>query len=198
MSNQIETSYRVQLQNRNRSTVFWRVFIVAPVIVFAASFTVDTWDNSGMSISYGLLVLPTMLALLVRGVYPSYVLAFNKSLFGLLNRIWVYLSLLSDAYPSIEDNDVVAFTYPDIDGGKKLSRGLPLIKWAMAIPLCIVGIVYEIYALIMMLLAWFTIVFTGEMPQGSADVIVRTSQYWNRIYGYAVLLVTDEYPTFRL
>ena len=32
----------------------------------------------------------------------------------------------------------------------------------------------------------------------SADTIVRVTQYWNRIYGYAIILVTDEYPSFSL
>jgi hypothetical protein len=36
------------------------------------------------------------------------------------------------------------------------------------------------------------------MSQASADAIVRVTQYWNRVYGYAVILVTDEYPSFSL
>ena len=148
--------------------------------------------------TYGLLVLPVILALLFRGVYPSYVLVFNKALFGLGNRVWAYVSLLTDSYPSIEESEVVRITYPEIDGGKTLSRGLPLIKWFLAIPLYIVGLVYVIYGLIMLAIAWFSILFTGSMPQSSADVIVRVNQYWNRLYGYAIILVTDEYPSFSL
>ncbi|CAB4671849.1 unannotated protein [freshwater metagenome] len=198
MSNQIETSFQVQLHNRNKTTVFWRLIIVAPVFIFAASFTVDSWDRNGNGNSLGLLVLPVMLALLFRGVYPSYVLSFNKALFGLTARIGAYITLLNDEYPSIEESASVTITYPEVNGGKSLHRGLPLIKWAMAIPLYIVGIVYCLYSLIMVVLAWFNIILTGEMPESCADVIVRTSQYWNRLYGYAILLVTDEYPTFSL
>jgi hypothetical protein len=50
----------------------------------------------------------------------------------------------------------------------------------------------------MLVLAWINIVLTGTMSETSADVIVRVSQFWNRIYGYAVILVTDEYPSFSL
>jgi hypothetical protein len=87
---------------------------------------------------------------------------------------------------------------PEIDGGKNLSRGLPLVKWLLAIPLYIVGVVYAIYGFIMLVLGWLNILFTGTMSSGSADAIVRVTQFWNRIYGYAVLLVTDEYPSFSL
>jgi hypothetical protein len=198
MSNQIETSFQVQLDNRDRATVFARVILAFPVFVFLSSFSVESIFNENSMQTYGLLVLPVILALLFRGVYPSYVLVFNKALFSLGNRVWAYVSLLTDSYPSIEESEVVRITYPEIDGGKTLSRGLPLIKWFLAIPLYIVGFVYIIYGFLMLTLAWFNILFTGTMPQSCADVIVRVNQYWNRIYGYVVILVTDEYPSFSL
>jgi len=198
MSNQIETSFQVQLENRDRATAFARIVIAFPVIIFVSSFSIETFFSDNPMQTYGLLVLPVVLALLFRGVYPSYVLTFNKALFGLVNRVWAYIALLTDEYPSIEDSKVVQITYPEVDGGKSLSRGLPLIKWLFAIPLYIVGVVYSIYGFIMLIVAWFSILFTGTMPESSADAIARVTQYWNRIYGYAVILVTDEYPSFSL
>ena len=198
MSNQIETSFQVQLENRDRATAFARIVIAFPVFIFVSSFSIETFFSDNPMQTYGLLVLPVVLALLFRGVYPSYVLSFNKALFGLVNRVWAYIALLTDEYPSIEDSKVVQITYPEVNGGKSLSRGLPLIKWIFAIPLYIVGVVYSIYGFIMLIVAWFSILFTGTMPESSADAIARVTQYWNRIYGYAVILVTDEYPSFSL
>jgi hypothetical protein len=198
MSNQIETSFQVQLDNRDRATAFARVILAFPVFLFVSSFSIETFFNSNMLQTYGLIVLPVFLSLLFRGVYPSYVLTFNKALFGLINRVWAYIALLTDEYPSIEDSGVVRISFPEIDGGKSLSRGLPLVKWLLAIPLYVVGIVYSIYGFIMLVLAWLNILLTGTMPETSADIIVRVTQYWNRIYGYAVILVTDEYPSFSL
>ena len=198
MSNQIETTFQVQLENRDRATAFARIVIAFPVIIFVSSFSIETFFSDNPMQTYGLLVLPVVLALLFRGVYPSYVLTFNKALFGLVNRVWAYIALLTDEYPSIEDSNVVQITYPEVDGGKSLSRGLPLIKWLFAIPLYIVGVVYSIYGFIMLIVTWFSILFTGSMPESSADAIARVTQYWNRIYGYAVILVTDEYPSFSL
>ena len=198
MSNQIETSFQVQLDNRDRATAFARVILAFPVFLFVSSFSIETFFSDNMLLTYGLVILPVVLALLFRGVYPSYALTFNKALFGLVNRVWAYIALLTDEYPSIEDSGVVRITYPEINGGKTLSRGLPLVKWLLAIPLYIVGIVYSIYGFIMLVLAWVNIILTGTMSETSADVIVRVSQFWNRIYGYAVILVTDEYPSFSL
>lgn len=198
MSNQIETSFQVQLDNRDRATAFARVVIAFPVFIFVSSFSIETFFSDNPMQTYGLVILPVILALLFRGVYPSYVLTFNKALFRLVNRVWAYIALLTDEYPSIEESDVVRITFPEVNGGRTLSRGLPLVKWFLAIPLYIVGVVYSIYGFIMLLLAWFNILFTGSMPQTAADTIVRVSQYWNRIYGYAIILVTDEYPSFSL
>jgi len=52
--------------------------------------------------------------------------------------------------------------------------------------------------LILTLIAWFNILFTGLYPEASADGVVKVIAYWNRVYGYAILLITDEYPSFSL
>ena len=199
MSNQIETQVDVSLTERNRVTAFFRIILVVPAFIFLASFApTSSFSEDNVGMFAGLLALPAALAIVVRQVYPSYVLAFNEALLSLQTRVDAYLLLLTDEYPSIEDSGVVRITYPEVDGGKSLSRGLPLVKWLLAIPLYIVGFVYAIYGFIMLILAWLNIIFTGTMSASSADAIVRVTQFWNRIYGYAVILVTDEYPSFSL
>jgi len=142
--------------------------------------------------------MPVVLALVFRGIYPSYVLAFNKSLLSLSTRVTAYILVLNDSYPSIEESADVKITLPEIDGGAKLNRYLPLVKWLLAVPLYIVGLVYVLYGLAVLLFAWFAILFTGKMPASSGAVLLGVTQYWNRVNGYAFLLVTDEYPSFSL
>jgi hypothetical protein len=43
-----------------------------------------------------------------------------------------------------------------------------------------------------------SVVLTGNYPEWCAEGVVGTIAYWNRIVGYALLMVTDEYPTFSL
>ena len=198
MSNQIETQIDVTLTERNRLTAFFRIILVAPTLVFLASFAPTSAFSDGRSGVYaGLLALPAALALVVRQVYPSYVLAFNDALLSLQTRVDAYLLLLTDEYPSIEENDVISVTFPVVDA-QQLNRWLPLVKWLLALPLYIVGIVYVIYAAILTIIGWFSILFTGNYPEYCAEGVVGTIAYWNRVVGYALLLVTDEYPTFSL
>ena len=194
MSNQVETIIQVQLTNRDKKTVFFRGFLAFPVIAFIASFSQGT-DAAWAS---GLIVLPLVLTLLFRGVYPSYLLSFNHSVLELNARLSSYVLLLTDDYPSIERNPNVAILLPDIEGGKKLSRGLPLIKWFLAIPLVIVGLLYAALALVYTFIAWIITWSTGNYPAWALDVVLGTIKFWNRLYGYAVILVTDEYPSFSL
>jgi hypothetical protein len=198
MSNQIETQIDVSLTERNRLTAFFRIILAVPALIFVSSFSPSTaFSEDALGIFAGLLALPAGLAIVVRQVYPSYVLAFNEALLSLQTRVDVYLVLLTDEYPSIEENDIVSVTFPEVDA-KQLNRWLPLIKWLLALPLYLVGLVYLIYAALLTLLGWFSILFTGNYPEVCAEGVVGTIAYWNRVIGYAFLLVTDEYPTFSL
>ncbi len=196
MSNQIETQVDVTLTERNRLTALFRIILVVPMAIFVASFA-PNWSNNSESWTVGLLILPVALALVFRQIYPSYLLAFNEALLSLQTRVDAYVLLLTDEYPSIEENDVVSVTFPEVDA-KALNRWLPLIKWFLAIPLYLVGIAYIIYAAFLTLFAWFSIFFTGNYPEFCAEGVVGTIAYWNRVVGYALVLVTDEYPSFSL
>ncbi|MEY2877417.1 MAG: hypothetical protein RLZ24_844 [Actinomycetota bacterium] len=194
MANQVETIINVQLENRDKKTVFWRGILAVPAVVFVLAFTPmaeEAWAT-------GLIILPVVLALVVRGIYPSYVLSFNHGLIELETRLVAYVLLLTDDYPSIERNPNIAVLLPDVDGGKKLNRFMPLVKWILAIPLVIVGLVYALLALITTFVAWIITWSTGTYPRWALDIVLGTIKFWNRVYGYAILLVTDEYPGFSL
>lgn len=193
MSNQVKTDIKIKHKDRNRTTVFWRGILVFPVLVFASTFNLG---SSG--IGAAVLFAPTLLALLVRGVYPSYALTFNHAITELSTRVTAYLFLLNDKYPSIEASSKVSVTFPDIKSGAKLNRWLPLIKWFLAIPHYIVGAAYLALSLVVTVIAWIQTSFTGNYPKWAGEIVMGTISYLNRVTGYMLLLVTDEYPTFKL
>jgi hypothetical protein len=199
MSRQIETNIAVQFSNRNRTTALVRIFMAIPAGIFVGSFG-SNWSDSQHTWLYasGLLVAPAFLALLFRGKYPSYVYSFNHALLGLNTRVTSYVLLLTDIYPTIEANDNVEVVFPEISKDQPLNQALPLVKWFLAIPLYLVGIVYSLYASVLTIIAWFSILFTGEYPASFARPVAGAIAYWNRVIGYAFVLVTDEYPTFSL
>jgi hypothetical protein len=200
MSNQVKTDIKIKHKDRNRTTVFWRGILAFPVIIFVATFTQATFsqsDNWGLGTA-GLIVIPALLAIVFRGKYPSYVLTFNHALIELSTRLAAYVLILNDKYPSIEANSKVVVTFPDVDGGKKLNRWLPLVKWFLAIPHYIVGAVYLVISLAATLIAWIQTSITGRYPEWAGEIVLGTISYWNRVQGYMLLLVSDKYPNFKL
>jgi hypothetical protein len=168
--------------------------------MFVATFAQSSFSESESSAAgtAGLIVLPTILALLFRGKYPSYVLTFNHALIELSTRLAAYVLILNDKYPSIEASSKVSVVFPDVDGGKELNRWLPLVKWILAIPHYIVGIVYLLISLVVTVIAWVQTSITGKYPRWAGEIVFGTIAYWNRVQGYMLLLVTDKYPSFRL
>ena len=194
MANQVETIINVQKENRNRKTVFFRGILVTPVFIYICSFSqLMHWGASS-----ALLTLPVVLTLVFRGVYPSYALTFNHAILELVTRFSTYVLFLTDDYPSIERNNAVSISLPDVEGGKKLNRWLPLVKWILAIPLYVVGAFYLVLTTFVTIGAWFQIFFTGNFPTWAGNVTTGTVRFWNRVYGYSIVLTTDEYPSFSL
>ena len=194
MSKLIKTDIEITYKKRNRKTVFWRGLLVFPMAVFISSFAV----NSNAGWATGLIVVPALLALVFREVYPSYLLEFNHAFLELQTRVVAYALLLTDDYPSIERNKNIEIEFPDIKGGKSLNRWLPLIKWFLAIPLVIVGAIYSLIAIGMTFIAWIMTSVTGNYPKWAGKFVFKTIRFWNRVSGYAIILVSDKYPSFGL
>ena len=197
MSNQIETQIDVSLTDRNRLSALFRIILVVPMAIFVGSFAPQQFESTNMSWAAGFFILPVALSIVFRQAYPSYLLAFNEAFLSLSTRVDAYVLVLTDEYPSLEENDVVSVTFPDVDP-KALNRYLPLVKWLLAIPLYIVGLFYLVYAFFLTVFAWASVVVTGNYPEFCAQGVVGTIAFWNRLAGYAILLVTDEYPNFSL
>jgi Domain of unknown function (DUF4389) len=184
----------------NRLTTGLRIFTVIPIAIVAAllpggSSTGAAW---GSAIAAGSLVfLPTVLMILFKRKYPRWWFDWNIELMRFSNRIGVYLLLMDDEYPSTDEKQAVHldFAYPHVE---RLERGLPLVKWLLAIPHYIVLFFLYIGVFFAAIGAWFAILFTGRYPRGIFEFIEGTIRWGNRVTGYAFTLVTDQYPPFRL
>ena len=195
MANQIETNIEIQIENRNRKTVFFRLILSTPLFAFMYLFQQFASNSDANTL---VLALPVAAAIVVRNVYPSWLLSFNHAVMEFSARVAAYVLLLTDEYPTFERNPKVAVIFPDVEGGKKLNRWLPLVKWFLAIPLYIVGLIYSVFAFLALILAWALTSLSGTYPAWAGELTLNTIRFWNRVYGYAVALVSDEYPSFSL
>ena len=79
-----------------------------------------------------------------------------------------------------------------------VSRWRWLFKWLLAIPHYFVLFFLYLAVILVVIGAWFAILFTGRYPRGLFDYIEGVLRWHNRVIGYAFTLVTDRYPPFRL
>ena len=184
----------------SRLTSAFRIFTVIPIAILIALMPGGaTTYGATAGISAGsLVVLPVVLMILFRKKYPRWWFDWNLELMRFSNRIGVYASLMDNAYPSTDEMQAVHLDFPHPDVERDLERGLPLVKWLLAFPHYIVLFFLYIGAIFAVIGAWFAILATGRYPRGIFDYLEGVFRWGNRVYGYAVALVTDQYPPFRL
>jgi hypothetical protein len=105
---------------------------------------------------------------------------------------------MNDRYPSTDERQAVQLDLPYPDVRRDLNRWLPLVKWLLAIPHYIVLFFLYIAMVILVIGAWFAILFTGRYPRGIFEFVEGVIRWHNRVVGYAFILVTDAYPPFSL
>ena len=185
----------------NRLTTVFRVFVAIPILIVAATLASYGAGQQGWRIAggtAGLLFLGPLLMILFREKYPRWWFDWNLEMLRFSNRIGVYLALMDDRYPSTDEQQAVELDFPYPDAKQGLNRWLPLVKWLLAIPHFIVLVFLWIAAVVSVVIAWFAILFTGRYPRDLFDFVLGVFRWTNRVVGYALILVTDEYPPFRL
>jgi hypothetical protein len=188
----------------DRVSTAFRIFIVIPIAIVLGSiggYSGEAANGASTTVAVGgtgLLFIPPLLLILFREKYPRWWYDWNLQLLRFSNRVGTYLALMDDRYPSTDEDQWVRLDFPYPDAKQDLNRWLPLVKWLLAIPHYIVLAFLYIGVFFAVVAAWFAILFTGRYPRGIFDFVEGVIRWHNRVVGYALILVTDEYPPFRL
>ena len=189
----------------DRVTTFFRLIVAIPILVVLGAVSAGTreWssDNgttTGAAGAGGLLFFGPLLMILFRQKYPRWWFDWNLELQRFTNRVGVYLALMDDRYPSTDDEQAVHLIYEYPDAKRDLNRWLPLVKWVLVIPHVIILVFLNLAAVVGVFLAWIAILVTGRYPRNLFEFVEGVIRWNNRVIGYAVTLVTDAYPPFRL
>lgn len=159
------------------------------------------------------------IAILFTGRYPRRIFDFNRGVLRWSWRVWFYGygALGTDRYPPFTLDEVPE--YPaglEVDDPGQLSRGLVLVKsWLLAIPHYLVLAFFAGGGIslahgdsrswtwggglivLLTLISAVALLFTRRYPRPLFDLVLGMDRWVLRVAGYA-LLMTDEYPPFRL
>ncbi len=156
-------------------------------------------------------------AILFTGRYPRSIFEFNVSVLRWWWRVsyYGYSALGTEQYPPFSFSpDGYAATL-DVPYPERLSRGLILVKWLLAIPHYLIlavllggtaiavrnGIAYSVpysgLITVLVIFAGFALLFTGRYPRGIFELVMGLNRWAYRVAVY-LLLMRDEYPPFRL
>ena len=138
----------------NRVSTAFRVFAVIPIAIL-----IGTIDGGGAPSTRAAApratraaasgcCSPVLLMILFRRKYPRWWYDWDLELTRFSNRIGVYVALMDDRYPSTDEEQAVHLDFPHPDVERDLSRGLPIVKWFLAIPHYIVLFLLTIEAVL--------------------------------------------------
>jgi len=191
-------------EKSDRLSVFFRIILVIPILI-VLSLLLGERETQEMAQrqeeitrSIGFVVGALVLLILFRGKYPRWWFDWNKQLMAFSLRVFSYLFLLRDEYPSTDEEQSVHLRMEYPDAQKDLSRWMPLVKWFLAIPHVVVLAVLNVFTIIAVFLAWLMILFTGRYPRGLFNFVEGVLRWHLRVLSFALIMVTDKYPPFNL
>ena len=194
MSAQTTNAYPARLEvdypdNLDRLSTLLRLIFAIPVLLL-----VSLMGYVGNNV----IVVPTLVMILFRRKYPRWWFDFNLEYTRFSGRVNAYLALLTDQYPSTDEEQSVHIELDYPNAATELNRFLPLVKWLLALPHYIVIALLAILATVAEIIAWVAILVSGQYPRPLFNFVVGVQRHALRVSAYAALMVTDRYPPFRL
>jgi hypothetical protein len=141
-------------------------------------------------------------AILFTGKMPDGLFGFNAMVLRYQWRVGSYAMFMREDYPefAFPTEGADPATEParlSVEEAAKLSRGLIFVKWLLAIPHYFVLFFLYIAVYVVVIIAFFAVIFTGSWPAGMRNFVIGVMRWSSRVSAY-ILLMTDQYPPFSL
>ena len=174
---------------RNRLTTFFRSLVAIPWLIVAALY--------GFVASFA--VLFAWFALVFTARYPEGLYNFVAGYVRMLSRVNAFHYLATDEWPPFNGDANESYPVrigipPPKPEYSRLKAGFRLI---VGIPVLLLSYVQSLIALVIAIIAWFAILFTGRLSEGLFDPLRSALAYTARATAYFSLL-TEDYPPFSL
>jgi len=180
-------SAEYQGDDRNRLTVFFRLFVAIPWF-FVAFFY-------GIAAYFATII--AWFAIVITGNYPQGLYDFNAGFIRFVSRINGFTYLLTDEFPSFGGDEEPNYPIRVLIEPPKAeySRMKTLFRMFLLIPVFILNYVMSVILMWVGLFAWLVLVFTAELPEGLYKPLRIGTAYGAKALAYMMLL-TEDFPPF--
>ncbi len=158
----------------------------------------------GLGIASEVVALISWFAILFTGRLPEGLANFQAMYIRYSMRTAVYFGFLREEYPPFrfatsaadpgDDPRVRVDFVPQLEGRNRLTTAF---RFILVIPHVVALFVLTIAIFVVLLIAFFAVLFTGRWPGGLRDFALGVGRWHVRVQAYMWLL-TDDYPPFAL
>jgi hypothetical protein len=172
-------------EERNRLTVAFRIILAIPHLIVS-----QVWGY----LAQVLAVVQWFIAVFT-GKRNEGIWNLQQSWLLYASRVNGYTNLLYDEYPAFgtEPGNVPVRTSMSFE--EDANQLTVALRFLWAIPALIVAAIVGIGAVVVLVISWFAILFTGKMPRGMWEFVLKVVRYTLQVQAYC-LIMTDEYPKF--
>jgi hypothetical protein len=168
---------------RSRLTVFFRLALAAPHLVWFVLWTVLAWPAAALNWA----------AALILGRSPRPLARFLAAYLRYGTHFWAFLSLTGNPFPGFVGKPG---SYPvdlELDPFAPQSRWVTLFRFVLAVPAWLLA--FTAYGLLVTtaFLGWFASLVSGRMPEGLRNAGAYALGYAAQVHAYAFVL-TGRYP----
>jgi Domain of unknown function (DUF4389) len=171
---------------RNRLTVFFRLILAIPLVLWAALWGVITL----------LAWIANWFATLVKGESPAGLHNFIGSFLRYSTHVRAYTLLIADPYPSFTGKT----GYPidlEIDPPQPQNRLTVFFRIILALPALFLTNILGNLSQLLAIFSWFIALVLGRVPEGLRNFAALALRIETQTYAYVGLL-TDRYPSFNV
>jgi hypothetical protein len=172
---------------RNRLTVFFRLILAIPLILWAILWGVIA------TLAY----IVNWFATLIMGRSPDGLHTFLATFLRYTTHVRAYLLLVADPYPPFTGKEG---TYPidlEVDPPQPQNRLTVFFRWILAIPVLLLTNILSNLSQLLAIFSWFIALVMGRVPEGLRNFAALAIRIETQTYGY-LLLLTGRYPSFNV
>jgi hypothetical protein len=172
---------------RNRLTVFFRLILAIPLLLWAALWSV---------IAY-LAWIVNWFATLFMGRSPAGLHNFLATYLRYITHVRAYAFLIADPYPPFTGKEG---TYPidvEIDPPEQQSRLTVFFRSILAIPAILLMYLLSSLSNLLAIFSWFIALILGRVPEGLRNFAALALRIELQTFAYLMLL-TGRYPSFNV